>query len=138
MNEPEHSRRRPPDSAANVERTLWIEDRGHCVVQVDSAFARSLDRLGEDILGRSMDQFLPPESTDEFEEVCDPAIETSPSPLPFDFLRPDGERVPCTVRISPLRDGDGEPLGFIATGSEELTTPSASFAQWISQSEDAP
>ena len=116
---------------------MWIEDRNRTIIHVDPAFAKSLGRAPEDILGQRADGFLGLDPLADLGEAHDPVHATSPSHCAFDFVCPDGGRVSFTVCISPLQNSDGECMGFLATGSEESDASAVTLDQWDGQPEDA-
>ena len=94
------------------------DENGHCVF-VNAAYQELVDRQMPELLGRGWGVIIPPEDREllmgEWESALDGQRVFEMS---ITYLLPDGTRVPVHVKANPLRDKNGEFLGYFG-----VTTP---------------
>ncbi len=93
---------------------FWMIDNEANVLHVNDAMCAILGRRREEIMGKTIFDFLDDENRGILEEQLRLREAGQASAYEMALNRPDGSQVPCLVSGTPLFDGDGNRIGSFA------------------------
>ena len=97
---------------------FWLIDTATRTVEVNEAMCEILGRRREDVVGRSILDFVDEENARVFEENVARRARGETGSYEVSLLRPDGSLVPCQVHATPLTGDQGEKIGSFGMFSD--------------------
>ncbi len=96
----------------------WYIDNQGGTLDVNPALCRILGRRREEILGKSIYDFVDEENRRIFEKQLVLRQQGVADPYEIALRRPDGSNVPCINAATPIYDNQGVKLGSIGLWTE--------------------
>lgn len=93
---------------------FWMIDNNSVTTRVNDAMCTTLSRSREEIIGKSIFEFVDTENTVIFREEMKRRAQGEGGVYEISLSRPDGSLVPCILHANPLFDEDGHTTGAFA------------------------
>jgi two-component system sensor histidine kinase/response regulator len=90
---------------------FWLVDNDTNTLEVNDAMCKILDRTKEEIIGRTIYDFMDEQNIEKIRGQERTRSERKSSLYEVSLMRSDGKQVPCLVNASPLFDGGGNKIG---------------------------
>lgn len=98
---------------ANTVEGYWDIDLDAVTRDVNPAMCVILERSREEIIGRSIYDFVDAENADVFRQQIEARKRGDAGPYEIELLHPDGTKIACVNNATPVVDSAGNPTGSI-------------------------
>jgi len=96
-----------------TEEGFWFIDLGTITLDINPAMCAILDRLREDVIGRSIFEFVDEANREIFDREITARAQGDRSSYEVSLRRRDGTNVPCINTATPVLDDQGQRIGSI-------------------------
>ena len=93
---------------------FWLIDNETRTVDVNDSMCQLLGRKRDQIIGKKVAEFLDEENKAILSKQMQLREQGKGSAYELAYLRPDGNRMPCILSATPMRDADGKKIGSFA------------------------